>query len=798
MGYEPVVVDGSFTDAQRQANLRARKKGLPPPFVRPEVESDEFRTQHDRDLAWARERDLEEVRYKSEVRALESLHAIYYGADIAEKEGEEEESEYKKKQKKKNNRPNPSKQALKIKAVTYTEKVLVGGETVELTKAIEPACWVGCDHQFCGLDHRKDMEVNGIVSFRHWLDLRDKARKDLLWLCRLIGKTPFHSVHQYVCNQFVQKNFDGLWKKDYSLEDYKQAFYAQKRFANVGTDEDGDPIKKDGEFRTNELMLLEQRGGYKSTIDGIDCVQWLLNAPDCRIMVITAFRQLAKKRAKEIKAYFYLPERAQPTAFHMLFPEYITRGVMGRSDGPLECPARINTNFFKEDSMWFTSMESSATGDHCCVLKGDDIVDPDNSADEEMREALKFDFDSRKTDLLDPWGFVDVTGTRYFTDDMYGTRFKVNPESKRVSPFRYSCRGAWTLSVDDQILYSLPNDDSKKLTVAQIIKEKRGYLVFPAKNNWAKLRNIYDEKGERNFKNQQMNEATDKSELTDFVNHFSHDFMIAHLRPKEFIPAHAEYFQIWDLAYSESATSDFSVGVHIALWKLEDGRVSMAITDAVFGKWKSSDLSTQIALFYRSHPDARRIFIEKVNGFEWLYDRILAAGVLYGVPQLKSLVGPFDIDNTKNAKRNRIKNLELLMSDDRLNFINGALWNDVCFRQFEIFTGEPSTKSRKDDFPDVISFAFKTILPRDIIKGMAEDTNKSREEREEQHKAEMRKVQHQRMHGYTQLPSVQNASDYNPRKPQPIAEPVVEQVSPRNAAMAQLLKILPPAFRRRA
>lgn len=789
MAFEPTIVESGLTAAQRKANQRARDKGKPEPFVRVSPEElAQKKDQYDLDLAYAKEQDATGTYYKSECRPLTDLLAVYYGADLNAKEtDEDEETSKSKKPKKKTNQPNPSKDIITIKAVWGPN-----GEP------IEPSCWVGCDHTTCGKGFRKTFEVKEVVSFRRWLDLRDKARKNLFWLCRLLTKTPFHSVHQYVCDQYIKKNFDGLWFPGYDLEDFKEAFRAQLKYRLATY-----PPESAAET-TNELLLLEQRGGYKSTIDGADCVQWLINAPDMRIMVLTAFRQLAKKRAKEIKAYFFLPERGNPSSFHLLFPEFITRGVMGRSDGPLESPARVNANFFKEDSMWFTSMESSATGDHCDVLKADDIVDPDNSADEEMREELKNDFDSRKTDQLDGWGFLDITGTRYFTDDMYGERFKVNPESKRCSPFRYSCRGAFTMTPEDYILYSLPPNDPARLTIRQALEEERGILTFPAKNNWAKLRNLYDEKGERGFKNQQMNEATDKSELADYVNHFDHDVLIAHTYPKESVPPFLKIFILWDLAYSQSSTSDFSVGVVVGIGEAKDNLQQVVVLDAVYGKWKSSELATQMALFSKKWPESQGCLIEKINGVEWLMSEVKNAAAYYGIFDMK--IALVEIDNSRSAKRNRIRNLEILLFDNRLHFVSSALWNDECFKQFTIFTGEPSTRTRKDDFPDAISFVFK-LLRRDAVRGGSDDPEKTRKEREERHRKELMQWQHERMHGGLLGGTLKNPGPPSPQGPtartfgkNPTSPPAPEPsrpMSPREQMLAQMMKILPSGLRRR-
>jgi len=782
MSDEPKVVTGPLTGAQRKANERARKAGKPEPFVKvSQEELDKVKDQYDIDLAFASEQDATGEFYKSEVRLLTDLLAIYYGTDINAKE-DDEETDKKKKSKKTTNQPNPSKDVLTIKAVWGPN-----GEP------IEPKCWPNCDHTICGKHLRSTFEVNWVVSFKHWLDLRDKSRKNLMWFCRLLGKGPFHSVHQYICDQFVQKNFDGLLKPGYDLDDFHESIKAQKLYANVGTG-----VTQDGIVETRELLLLEQRGGYKSTLDGCDCVQWIINCPDIRIMMMTAYKPLAKKRAKEIKAYFFLAEKGKPKPFHILFPEFITRGVAGSSDGPLESPARILVDT-PEPTMWFTSAESSSTGQHCDLLKGDDIVDLKNSADDEMREALKYVFDSARTDLLDPWGIVYQTGTRYFTDDMYGARFKPNPDSKRVDPFRYSCRGAWTLSPDDQIAYM-----AGTLTVADIIEQQRATLTFPYNRGWAKLRSMFDSKGERNFKNQQMNEATDAADLSDYVNHFTHDLLVSKLYSKDSAPQFGDTWVLWDLAYSKSSTSDFSVGVAVKLCKDKRGLWEVVVLDAVYGKWKDTELATNMALFAKKFPESRGTLTEKINGLSWLLLEVQKMAMFYGVADMK--FGSFEVDNARNAKRTRIKNLGILLEDNRLHFVSSSQWNDECFKQFEMFTGDPSTSKRKDDFPDAISFVFQ-ILPHDVVKGGNFDPAKSRKEREERAKKESLQIMYDRTHGQFYGGTIKNpgttpqgltARTYDQRnQPPPAPDPEPPRpTDPRAAQMQQLMKILPPGFRR--
>src|SRR5271157_49470 len=190
-----------LTNVQKQANFQARKKQRPEPYPRePKVSGEEAKKEsqrHAENLSFAQEKDATGKCFQDECRSCVDLLAIYEGADISVKDVEDEETGIIKKISKKTKleRPNPSRQKLIIRAITRRMKFEDSGLEVDIP--IDP-------DQF---EYKSFFEINGIISFRDWLDLRSKARRDLFWLGRMMGKDLYHSIHQTVCDQFVQKDF---------------------------------------------------------------------------------------------------------------------------------------------------------------------------------------------------------------------------------------------------------------------------------------------------------------------------------------------------------------------------------------------------------------------------------------------------------------------------------------------------------------------------------------------------------------------------------------------------------------
>jgi hypothetical protein len=629
------------------------------------------------------------------------------------------------------------------------------------------------------LEYKQIYEVNEVVTFQRWLDLRDKGRRNLFWLSAVLGKRLFHNTHQMICDKFVQKNFDGLYFPNFERSDLNTMIGRQKRFA------------ADGVTPTRTMLLFAPRGGWKSTIDGLDAVQWMLNAPDIRIMIITAFRPLAKMFLGEIKRYFYLPPRGTASTFQLLYPEYILTGVDGRSREPIRCSAATMDS--KEPHLWITSMESSATGSRCDIRKADDIVDPKNSNDEELRQNLEVNFNGTN-DLVEPWGFTDIIGTRYFTDDYYGTRMKPDDEGL-FAPYSFLSISAWTPKPSHAVMYesllSLPNGMSQ-------VTEEMVDVWFPYKLNYTVLRGILLAKKERNstniqkersFRNQQLNIPTDPTEVSELVTHFSKEVLRQHTYAASAAPVSGETIVTIDIAYSDTRTSDFSVLAACRRHIREDNTEELIVLDIDYEKWKASDLAQHIVLFLRHHKPTRT-FIEKALGADLLWLAIRAVATKYNCLEVLNSIRWVPIENTLNAKANRIKTLEILLADDRLHFVAGP-WIDELYKQFERFTGD-TKKGRKDDIPDSISLATRT-LPATMFTKVRLDPEEEDRLWEEQEKKD-RKAAHYAAYFGTQHFGTRTVPETNQpaptwrelakgsREPEPTPEP--ESSKPRDPRLA--------------
>jgi len=541
-------------------------------------------------------------------------------------------------------------------------------------------------------------------SFVGWLGYRDKARKDLFWLgVSVLKKNWVSETHQQVCDQFVQKNFDGVYHPGYNLTHVQSAFDTQKRF--------------DGEGRpTKEMILLDSRGFFKSTIDGVDCIQWMLNVPDIRIMIVTATKELARGFMKEIKNYlFYQPHNEESTSLdlHLLFPDYILSKAPSENNTPLLL--RVRKHWQKDKSVSISSMESGQAGAHCDVLKRDDCTNEQNCTPGTPKPTLALLNSKINTtgNIPMPWGFIDNIGTRYRADDWFGQRIAL----LSVSPAKYFCRACWVVK------------EQYKAVPLKQLTEEMVVLNFPKLSKTAfqdlRMKLAVDEMV---FRCQQLNEPAMEAE----EDKFKIAFTIEELRRSTIHPSAAakegNIYIAWDTAYSKNKQSDYSAGAAARRFRRADGRWGLEILEIRHGKWTSSELAQQIAQMDKDWNPVQTI-IEKTINAELLELRLQE---WYKRLDFLPRIWWREPNPEPDAKRNRIKQLEILLVADLLKFVFGVAkkqldWIDPTFDQLTSYTGERKNKGRKDDIPDAMSMLWY-FLPLHVPTQQELDLMQQRQE----------------------------------------------------------------------
>jgi hypothetical protein len=621
--------------------------------------------------------------------------------------------------------------------------------------AVIPIRTIELPGRFCeyGETHRKFKLKNGYLHFHHWLYARDQARKELFWFGKEVKGLDFYEhVHRVTTNMFVQKDFDGVFNEGYDRNDLKAAFTRQSRIpkqwiptrqydneGHVKYDESfvledlghyiDDPNHKELKANLSRTMiLLDPRGFFKTFTNILDTVQWIINCPDVRILIMSGTYKLTLQFLSLAKGYFYLPPGRRPDYFHSLFPEYVDRSADGDSKEPFAAaPRQIDS---PDPTLGIMSIGSSLSGFHCDVLKFDDIVTDDNCNTEETRMGLRDKADGA-VNLLMPWGWHDIIGTRYFPNDYYGITLGKFEESPEDFNLKFFSRAAWVVKEE----FAKIEENS-----LQDLKEDMVVLTFPEHKPWKALRKDL-KSNETSFRCQQLNQPVWNNESSikfeKIVLHAHRYRNGVQLTKAMIMAAKPDYiYGAIDLARENKQFSDntaLAVGKvyqegmlpgfltpdeianSIMLDRGEEGKWVLVVLDVQFGKWSQTEIANRIAAMHDKWRP-KQWYGEDTGGLSLLKEKIIdVSKTTYGHwPYIRWEVP----ENSEGAKKGRIKGLELLLKADKLFFLTDS-WNDEVFDQLEKYKGQKSTRYLKDDVPDVLSLLTR-FIPSLITKSKKE------------------------------------------------------------------------------
>ena len=252
--------------------------------------------------------------------------------------------------------------------------------------------------------------------------LRFLSQTNLFFLCHLLESYNEVTIntHEEICNNFfVQKD---------------PTFTVFKDFANQYTE-------------LKDRMLLVPRGGFKSSLNMADCIQWVICFPAITILILTGVYDLAGDFVGEIKRHFTLEESGEfdskkkalhsprkimdkvtgewsESMFQILFPEHCitpSEGTMFEYQTPAESDK-------KEPTVRAASIEQALSGSHFDILDLDDVVTNENSQTPDRMLKINKQIEINKA-MMNPYGFFTIIGTWYDEADFYGITPKAGTQT---------------------------------------------------------------------------------------------------------------------------------------------------------------------------------------------------------------------------------------------------------------------------------------------------------------------------------------------------------------------------------
>lgn len=602
-------------------------------------------------------------------------------------------------------------------------------------KELYETCKLNTNYQFKGLS-QKEFDDKALLSWNKLPDLQKKkvtktwgnklskegivnnpetamdliryrflAQTNLFFLCHLLeqyNQTTLNT-HEEICNKF----FVG---KD-------PTFITFDQFADQYTD-------------LKQRMLLVPRGGFKSSIDMADCIQWIICFPAVTIAILTGVLQLAKDFVGEVKLHFTKTESGTDSKGK---PQYDVRQLMDKQTGewsdsffqilfsehclsPLEgnqlefqTPAAEEA---KEPSVRAASIDQALSGSHYNILKLDDVVTNENTKTEaRIKDTIKQI--SIDNGLLNPNGFYDVIGTWYDERDYYGVTIKKTEKRAKEEgslslikgsvdsgrfnadlSFKIYLRAAWWPTVEAV----------KAGKIEEEMTKKDWELWFPERLSYEFLRSkqqddsdLDDEEGDTGyFAIKYLNNPRKVNRIK-----FPRELLVRRTIPHNQFPPQGIVVTTVDTAYSTKSWADYTVILTALIF---GGR--FYIINMVRGRFNEYELPKVIAnAANRWKP--KRIAIEDSVGVKWMGRELRREmdSLKISIPVEFVSLG---VGSKLRSKQLKAKPVLRLLGDERIYFLKSCEGLEEIYNEMERFTG--TSDDQHDDIVSAISLLVEQFI----------------------------------------------------------------------------------------
>jgi phage terminase large subunit-like protein len=496
---------------------------------------------------------------------------------------------------------------------------------------------------------------------------KDVSDKEYVWIDGTL-----HSTHAEICNEFFVR-------KDPTIKTFKK--FASQYVGN------------------KQRLLLVPRGGYKSSMDMADCVQWIICFPEVTILVLTGVLRLANDFVGEIKGHFELEETpgspdlfgkkslrprsmddGSPSCFQILFPEH----CIAKDDGKgAEYQTPAVSVIDKEPTVSAASIEQNLTGWHVGVLKLDDVVTNENSQTIDRMKNINKQVSINQA-MLHPYGFYDKIGTWYDTQDVYGQDIKNKTKYEaegEVFPMDIYIRPAWW-----------PTEEAKKLGLIEEEMTAGDYGYWfndpdnPSSLTYEFLK--FKKKTDDYFAIKYLNDPTQMH-----VVKFPRELLVRRTVNAAALPSTGMIVTCVDTAYTTNSWSDYTVIMTALIY---GGR--FYIIDMSRGKFNEYELPAMIAAAgLRWKPQS--ICIEEANAMKYIQREVYREMDKLKIRIPIRLV-PLGKGSKANSKKIKAGPVLRFLGDDRLRFINSCPGLEDIYEELSKFG---TAASSHDDIVDTLA-----------------------------------------------------------------------------------------------
>lgn len=460
--------------------------------------------------------------------------------------------------------------------------------------------------------------------------------------------------------------------------------------------------------KTKKRMILWPRGLFKTSAIVVEIVQLILNYPNIRILFLSGSKKLAKRQVDRVRRVFEKPSEK----FRQLYPEFCAaknKKLPDSSDEGFTVPCRTLTQF-AEPTLCISSAKSVNASSHFDVIFCDDLVNEQNYKKPAQLERV-WDEYCAIGPLLEPAGYMYVTGTRYAFGDTYERIMEaaqLDMKESGSTVWNISAKSCWIRICktcghpdarhDSDRSYSKPPCTMPDCKCECFVDSGEKKILFPLAitrdgrqvgHTVEFLESERREKGEQFFANQYENRPIPKEEQRYTPELIARQTFF-HLN---ILPPDAATFMVGDLSYIGNDDRDLSVLYLVKVWM-----GVLWVYHCIAGHWDSDQCCNQILGAIMEHrPQA--VWLERFNGWD-AYNNILigkaqAAG-LYQLP-----VEWRKLDRRKGAKIMRIGTPLPWMMDRKLFLFAGMPYYDKLVKQLKQWPSIP----HHDDYGDTLGHA---------------------------------------------------------------------------------------------